>query len=55
MHGLMLTHRREFEQEHRAMLDALNRRNPDEAARLLDAHLAGAASLLIGEMARTVG
>jgi len=55
MHGLMLTHRREFEQEHRAMLDALRRRNPDEAARLLDAHLAGAASLLIGEMARSAG
>lgn len=51
-HGLMLAHRQEFEAQHRALLSALNRRDANEAVRLLDAHLAGAADLLVRELAR---
>jgi len=45
-HGLMLTHRRQFEQEHRGLLEAMVRRDADQAAALLEAHLAGAAAHL---------
>ena len=47
MHGLMLAHRREFEQEHRALLGAVIARDADRAADLLGRHLAGAADRLI--------
>jgi DNA-binding GntR family transcriptional regulator len=49
-HGLMLTHRREFEVEHRELLAALERRDADAAAALLQRHLTGAAELLIREL-----
>ena len=52
LHGLMLKHRATFEREHRAILAALAERNATAAAELLDAHLAGAAALLIGEISR---
>lgn len=52
LHGLMLTHREPFEREHRAILAALVRQDGDAAAELLEAHLTGAAELLIGEMRR---
>jgi len=49
-HGLMLRHRRTFEREHRALLEALRSRDADLAARLLGEHLAGAAELLVTEL-----
>jgi DNA-binding GntR family transcriptional regulator len=52
LHGLMLKHRATFEREHRAILAALAERNGTAAAALLEAHLAGAAALLIGEISR---
>ena len=52
MHGLMLTHRLEFEAEHRALLAALRARDPEAAAGLLEAHLAGACRHLIAELTR---
>jgi DNA-binding GntR family transcriptional regulator len=51
-HGLMLTHRAEFEREHRALLAALMARDTEAAAALLSRHLAGAAELLVAEMER---
>ncbi|MEO8636873.1 MAG: GntR family transcriptional regulator [Gemmatimonadales bacterium] len=51
-HGLMLQHRTMFEREHRALLATIERRDADAAASLLDQHLAGAAALLISELAR---
>jgi DNA-binding GntR family transcriptional regulator len=55
LHGLMLKHRGTFEREHRAILAALYDRNAAAAGELLEAHLAGAAALLIGEIARGNG
>jgi len=49
-HGLMLRHRHVFEREHRALLAAVRVRDADLAARLLGAHLAGAAELLVTEL-----
>jgi DNA-binding GntR family transcriptional regulator len=51
LHGLMLKHRLGFEQEHRAILAALTRRDGEEAARLLEVHLTGASRLLVSELA----
>ncbi len=51
-HGLMLTHRDEFEREHRSLLEALRRRDGDAAAQLLEQHLTGAAELLVAELQR---
>jgi DNA-binding GntR family transcriptional regulator len=52
LHGLMLTHRAIFEREHREILAALHARDAAAAADRLEAHLAGAAALLIGELVR---
>jgi DNA-binding GntR family transcriptional regulator len=52
LHGVMLKHRGIFEREHRAILAALYDHNAAAAGELLEAHLAGAAGLLIGEIAR---
>jgi DNA-binding GntR family transcriptional regulator len=52
MHGLMLTHRLEFEAEHRALLATLRARDPEAAAGLLEAHLSGACRHLVAELAR---
>jgi DNA-binding GntR family transcriptional regulator len=49
-HGLMLTHRREFEREHRELLATLERRDPAAAVALLERHLTGAAELLAAEL-----
>ena len=49
-HGLMLTHRAEFEPEHRQLLAAVERRDADAAAALLQRHLTGAAELLVSEL-----
>ncbi|MGH7628008.1 MAG: GntR family transcriptional regulator [Gemmatimonadales bacterium] len=49
-HGLMLTHRREFEREHRELLAALEGRDADGAAALLERHLTGAAEHLAVEL-----
>jgi DNA-binding GntR family transcriptional regulator len=49
-HHLMLKYRETFEREHRALLDALNRRDPEKAVALLNAHLAGASNHLIQEI-----
>jgi DNA-binding GntR family transcriptional regulator len=49
-HGLMLKHRHEFEQEHRALLEAMRRRDAESAARLLAEHLKGACHHLIAEL-----
>ena len=54
-HGLMLKYRREFEQEHRALLDALTRRDADQAALLLERHLDGASQRLVAELERVEG
>jgi DNA-binding GntR family transcriptional regulator len=51
-HGLMLTHRAEFERDHRALLAALRARDAEAAAQLLGDHLAGASELLVAEMER---
>ena len=51
-HGLMLQHRAAFDREHRALLATIERRDADAAAALLEQHLAGAAALLISELAR---
>jgi DNA-binding GntR family transcriptional regulator len=53
LQGLMLTHRDTFDREHRAILEALQHRDGEGAARILEHHLAGAARLLIGEMRRS--
>jgi DNA-binding GntR family transcriptional regulator len=49
-HGLMLTHRAEFEPEHRALLAAVERRDAEGAAVLLQQHLTGAAEHLVREL-----
>lgn len=49
-HGLMLTHRREFEREHRELLAAVERRDADAAAALLERHLTHAAERLASEV-----
>lgn len=46
LHGLMLKHRDTFDREHRAILEALERRDGEAAAHILEQHLAGAARLL---------
>lgn len=46
-HGLMLTHRVEFEAEHRGLLAAVERRDAEAAAALLQRHLTGAAEHLV--------
>ena len=51
-HGLMLTHRAEFEREHRQLLAAIAGRDAEGAATLLGKHLAGAAERLVAEMER---
>jgi DNA-binding GntR family transcriptional regulator len=50
IHGLMLTHRREFEHEHRELLDTLRARDPNRAALLLERHLTGASEMLTAEL-----
>jgi len=50
-HGLMLKYRDEFEQEHRALLSALERRDSERASALLERHLAGASRRLVAELA----
>jgi len=50
MLGLMLTHREQFEREHRALLEAVNARDGDRAAELLGRHLAGAANRLVAAL-----
>jgi DNA-binding GntR family transcriptional regulator len=50
LYGLMLRHRDTFDREHRGILEALTQRNADLAASRLEAHLAGAARLLIGAL-----
>ncbi len=49
-HGLMLKHRDVFEREHRALLGALEARNADRAAALLEAHLTSASEHLVAEL-----
>jgi DNA-binding GntR family transcriptional regulator len=49
-HGLMLTHRLEFERQHRELLAALERQDADAAAALLERHLTGAAEHLAVEV-----
>ena len=53
IHGLMLTYRERFEREHRAILAALGERDAARAGGLLEAHLAGAAALLLDGLATT--
>jgi DNA-binding GntR family transcriptional regulator len=48
--GLMLTHREEFEREHRALLESVEARDADRAAALLGRHLAGAANRLVAAL-----
>jgi DNA-binding GntR family transcriptional regulator len=48
--GLMLKHRAAFDAEHRALLAAIEARDPDKAAALLEAHLVGASELLVQEL-----
>jgi DNA-binding GntR family transcriptional regulator len=52
LYGLMLRYRDIFDREHRAILEALYQRDADLAAARLEAHLAGAARLLIGALER---
>ena len=53
IHGLMLKHRAEFEQEHRVLLEAIAARDADRAAVLLEEHLVGASELLVAELLRS--
>jgi DNA-binding GntR family transcriptional regulator len=46
----MLKHRDTFEREHRNLLEALEARDAERAARLLEAHLAGASEQLVTEL-----
>jgi DNA-binding GntR family transcriptional regulator len=46
-HGLMLSHRAEFEADHRGLLGAVERRDAEAAAGLLQLHLTGAAEHLV--------
>ncbi|HKV73207.1 MAG TPA: GntR family transcriptional regulator [Gemmatimonadales bacterium] len=48
--GMMLKHRGTFDDEHRALLRAIESRNAEKAAELLGAHLAGASALLVSEL-----
>lgn len=48
--GLMLKHRSAFDHEHRALLAAIEARNGEKAAALLEAHLVGASELLVREL-----
>ncbi len=48
--GLMLKHRGTFDDEHRALLSAIEARDADRAALVLDRHLAGAADLLVADL-----
>ncbi len=50
LYGLMLRYRETFDREHRGILEAITRRETELAAARLDAHLAGAARLLIGAL-----
>jgi DNA-binding GntR family transcriptional regulator len=50
-HGLMLKHRAEFEAEHRGLLGMLALRDADQAAVLLQRHLATASERLVAELA----
>jgi DNA-binding GntR family transcriptional regulator len=45
-HGLMLRDRRDFDREHRDLLEALSRRDAEQAAARLERHLAGASERL---------
>ena len=54
-HGLMLKHREEFEREHRSLLAAVERRDAERAAALLERHLAGASRRLVAELAARDG
>jgi len=47
----MLKYRDEFEQEHRALLSALERRDSERASALLERHLAAASRRLVAELA----
>lgn len=49
-YGLMLKHRDEFEAEHRVLLGTLARRDPEQAATLLERHLRRAAERLVAEL-----
>jgi DNA-binding GntR family transcriptional regulator len=49
-HGLMLRYRELFDREHRALLEAIERRDADGASRLLERHLAGASERLAQEL-----
>jgi DNA-binding GntR family transcriptional regulator len=46
----MLKHRETFDREHRGLLEALERRDGEAAATLLERHLIGAAGHLIHEL-----
>ncbi len=48
--GMMLKHRGTFDDEHRALLRAIESGNAEKAAELLGAHLAGASALLVSEL-----
>ncbi len=48
--GLMLKHRAAFDAEHRALLLAIEMRDGERAAQLLEAHLVGASELLVNEL-----
>jgi DNA-binding GntR family transcriptional regulator len=48
--GLMLKHRDQFDLEHRSLLEAMERRDGEAAAALLERHLAGAAHLLVTDL-----
>jgi len=52
-HGLMLKYRKEFEREHRLLLQALRERDAGQAESILAAHLAGACQHLITELSAT--
>jgi DNA-binding GntR family transcriptional regulator len=47
----MLKYRQEFEREHEGLLAAVERRDAEGAAKLLEQHLAGASRLLVAELA----
>lgn len=49
-HGLMLKHRRQFEAEHRKLLEALRARDGERAAAVLERHLHGAARHLVAAL-----
>jgi DNA-binding GntR family transcriptional regulator len=46
----MLKHRETFDREHRGLLEALEKRDGDAAAALLEQHITGAAGHLIHEL-----